>query len=268
MGPASQRGKYVWLGLLGIVVLIVSLASVAGAASIPPVVALGIVAAYLAVALLSTVRIDLSALTQQAKPGRVSASMTGAARKAWQRARNRPEYGMGPTDTLVDIGFLVNDKIRDGSWDRRIASAASFDDGYVQPYLKLHVSPEYADRNVMLDFEIYDRLGRLQFSQRVEEFLREGENLILCDRQLALRGNEMLGRAGTWDVRVKIDGALAAIHEFNMAASDDESREQVRQEREAVRAVGMADEEEDEAVPVSLEDLLREQARRTTTSRR
>lgn len=267
MGPASQRGKYVWLGLLGVVVLIVSLASVAGAASIPPAVALGIVAAYLAVAFLSLVKIDLSALTQQAKPGRVSASMTAAARKAWQRARNRPEYGMGPTDTLVDIGFLVNDKIGDGSWDRRIAAAASFDDGYVQPYLKLHVSSEYADRNVMIDFEIYDRLGRIQFSHRVEEFLREGENLVLCDRQLSLRGNESLGRAGTWDVRVKIDGALAAIHEFNMAASDAERREQVRVASEALREEDSVGAEEDEAVPVSLEDLLREQARRTTSRR-
>jgi hypothetical protein len=267
MGPASQRGKYVWLGLLGVVVAIVSLASVAGAASIPPAVALGIVAAYLAVALLSVVKIDLSALTRQAQPGRVSASMTAAARKAWQRARNRPEYGMGPTDTLVDIGFLVNDKIGDGSWDRRIAAAASFDDGYVQPYLKVNVSPDYTDRNVMIDFEIYDRLGRLQFSHRVEEFLREGENLILCDRQLALRGNETLGRAGTWDMRVKVDGALAAIHEFNMAASDAERREQVRDNGEALRDVESAIEEEDEAVPVSLEDLLREQARRTTSRR-
>jgi len=174
---------------------------------------------------------------------------------------------MGPTDTLVDIGFLVNDKISDGSWDRRIAAAASFDDGYVQPYLKVHVSPDYTDRSVMIDFEVYDRLGRLQFSHRVEEFLREGENLILCDRQLALRGNETLGRAGTWDVRVKIDGALAAIHEFNMSASDAERREQVRDNGEALRDVESAIEEEDEAVPVSLEDLLREQARRTTSRR-
>ncbi len=103
--------------------------------------------------------------------------------------------------------------------------------------------------------------------QTVEEFLREGENLVLCDRQLALRGNETLGRAGTWDVRVKIDGALAAIHEFNMAASDDERREQGGEAEAEIRTARIADDEEDEAVPVSLEDLLREQARRTTSRR-
>jgi hypothetical protein len=260
MSAAGRRGKYVWLGLLGIIVLIVSLASVSGAATISPAVALGLVVAYIGLLLFSMGSINLSGLGKSVKPLKVSGRMTPAARRAWQKARTRPEYGSGADDTLVDIGYLLNERRRDGGWDRRIGTSASFDDGFLQPYAKLHVTPDLADRLVMVDFELYDRSGRLQFSHRMEEYLREGENLVLCDRQMVLRGNEDIGRAGTWDLRIKVDGALVAIHEFNMSASDEERRQYAP--RAAPRADLLAG--DDDAVPVSLEDLLREQARRSS----
>jgi glycerophosphoryl diester phosphodiesterase len=61
-------------------------------------------------------------------------------------------------------------------------------------------------------------------------------------------------RAGTWDLRVKADGVLVALHDFSMASSGGLAR--------SPRRLYTADGDYEDAPPVSLEDLLREQARR------
>lgn len=260
MRRAGRRAKYIWLALLGLMVAALSFASVSGTAAISPVVALGMVVAYIGVLFLALGNIDLSRIGRSMQTSANTARMSGAARRAAQKARNRPEYGLGVPDTLVDIGFLINERRRDGKWDRRIGDSASLDDGALQPYIKLFTPATQGDRMVIVEFEFYDRSGRLQFRQKMEEYLREGDNLILCDRQLGLRGNEQIGRAGTWDLRVRIDGNLIGLHEFSMSTSAmrEQSVDGEMREAPSTRRLRL----DDDDTPVSLEDLLREQARR------
>lgn len=265
MSTLGDRAKFVWLALVGVLVLILSLASVSGSAGISPVVALGLVMAYLAAAYVMVRGVDLNAFRRTVQTTSQTVKMTGAARQATQKARLRPEYGMGSDHALVDIGMLVNEKRRDGRWDRRIAEGGiSYDDGAIQPYIKIRVAPEMAGRVALIEFEFYDRSGKLQFTQRMEEYLRDGENLILCDRQLPLRDSTERGRAGTWDLRVKVDSSLVGIHEFNMAAAG-ETRTAATSAPNMARSRNVLS-IEDEETPVSLEDLLREQARRSKSA--
>jgi hypothetical protein len=159
---------------------------------------------------------------------------------------------------LSDIGLVVNEKRRDGRWDRRLAESVTMDDGAIQPYIILQVPAESADRLAKVEFELYDQAGRLQFSHTFEHYLRDGRNLILCERHLPLRGNEALGRAGTWDLRVSVDGGLVGIHGFSMGRGTGEPREALREES-ASAADSRTLHADDE--PMSLEDLLLEQER-------
>lgn len=261
----TRRGQYIWLVLLGVVVAMLSLASVSGSATISPVIALAVVVAYIGLLAFQFGKVDLRRFSQSVQPITSSVRMTTAARRATSRARTRPEYGLGSNETLMDIGFLLNEKRRDGRWDRRIGESASVDDGAIQPYIKLFTPPDMAERNATIEFEYYDKSGRLQFAHRMEDYLRQGENLILCERQLPLRGNSEIGRAGTWDLRVRVDGVLIGMLDFNMSTSASERREsrerigadgETRSAERLIRA-------EDDGTPVSLEDLLREHSRRT-----
>jgi hypothetical protein len=108
----------------------------------------------------------------------------------------------------------------------------------------------------IIEFEVYDQAGRCQFSRRVEQMVRDGDNSIICDRQLPIRGNDDLGRAGVWDLRVTMDGALVGLHTFNMNPPSTERRRQFTGEGETVP--GRLTISPDDA-PLSLEELLREQ---------
>ncbi|MBO9309630.1 MAG: hypothetical protein J7551_07595 [Chloroflexi bacterium] len=264
MNSTSRRVTNVGLLLLGVLVILIALAGVSSAA-INPAVGLGMVAAYLALALLLYKRADLGALAAivQRKQAALSAAarMSDAARRASLNAKlhakSHPEASLGSELTLLDIGMLVNERRPDGSWDRRIAQeSAALDDAFLQPYVKLFAPPGSGERHIALTFEFYDRSGRLQFRHSMEDYLRTGENLILCERQLALRGAEQPMRAGTWDLRVKVDGVLIGLHNFSMASSSGLARS--APSRRSYSAEG----DYEEAPPISLEDLLREQARR------
>ncbi|HRE46937.1 MAG TPA: hypothetical protein PLD47_04370 [Aggregatilineales bacterium] len=268
------RGQAIWLALIGVLVLVVSLASVAGVASVPPTVALMLVLAYLAGTFVTLRGIDLSAVGQQVgqrvRDQAQTARMTGAARRASQKARARSPYTSDTAHVLADIGLLVNTRRKDSTWNRRVGESASYDDGAIQPYIKLRIEPEIAGQTALIEFEFYDRSGNLQFSHRMQEYLRDGENLILCERQLPLRDNSERGRAGLWDLRVRVNSELVGIHEFSMSTSAAErgealpSREESRSAPHEDRGRHVLAVDEDD--PVSLEDLLREQARRSQAS--
>ncbi len=271
MNPTNRRVTNIGILLLGVLVALIAFASVSSAA-MSPVIGFSMVAAYLALAFFLYKRADLGALADSVLRTKTtfaaSARMSGAARRAAARAKSHPEAGYGSDVALLDVGMLVNERRQDGGWDRRIAQAVALDDGFLQPYIKIFVPASAAERHAALTFEFYDRSGRLQFSHSMEDYLRTGENLILCERQLALRGAEQQMRAGTWDLRVKVDGVLIGLHDFSMSSTRGERPTERAAERPAppTRLSHARDEDTyEEAPPVSLEDLLREQARRRST---
>jgi hypothetical protein len=81
--------------------------------------------------------------------------------------------------------------------------------------------------------------------------LRPGENLIVPDYRLRLRGNEKLSRIGTWDLTVGVDGHTIGIHNFTMSPSISE-RLRVMDDGEAALPY------DEEDLPLSLEELLRQ----------
>lgn len=260
MSSTNRRVTTIGLLLLGVLVMLIAFASVSSAA-LSPAVGFGMVAAYLALAFFLYRRADLGALAEvvQRRQATLTAAarMSGAARRAAARAKAHPEAGVGSELTLLDVGMLVNERRPDGGWNRRIAQeSAALDDEFLQPYVKLFVPAGSGERHATLTFEFYDRSGRLQFSHSMEDYLRTGENLILCERQLALRGAEQPMRAGTWDLRVKVDGVLVALHDFSMASTSGVAHSAPPRRLHAV------EDDYEEAPPVSLEELLREQARR------
>ena len=253
MTTIGRRGIYVWLMLLGFAVSLIILTG-----STSPELAMGILVAYLGIVFAGVAGNRLSSL-RTLKPPRLMAATraTSAARQAAQRARTRPDYN---TDhTLTDIGLIVNDRQRDGQWSRHLAQSVSMDDGAIQPYIAVDVPPELSHRLTLVNFEIYDQAGKLQFSRQVEQWIRDGNNNVICDRQLPFQGNEELGRAGVWDLRVTMDGALVALHSFNVNPSIPERRRQFTGEGEAVSRLTLSADD----APLSLDELLREQRERS-----
>jgi len=250
--------------ILGVLVAAIAVVSIIDSGVISPIIGAGAVFAYLAGLFALYARVNLPQLGKslQRSQSALTATVksTAAARRAATRAKAHPDYGFGANLTLVDIGILVNEKTAEGRWVRQISAGASLDDGFIQPYIKLYVPPEEAERYTTLEFEFYDRSGRLQFSHKMEDYLRAGDNLFLCERQLPLRDNAHIGRVGMWDLRVKVDGALVGLHGFNMSSTSGE-RPMFVAAPSRIRLSTPVD--ENEAPPVSLEDLLREQARRS-----
>ncbi|MBX3080372.1 MAG: hypothetical protein KF716_01990 [Anaerolineae bacterium] len=261
---SARRGTRVMLGLLGVAVFFVVLGGLAG--TVPPAIALTAGLAYAAVALAVFAKLGPNFLRnrlQEFGPAVTIANRTTAAgRRAAQRARNRGEFSL--ETNLLDIGLMVNERRRNGQLDRHLAESISMDASAVQPFVKLHLNPGTAERLALIEFEFYDQSGKVQFSHQQKHWVRDGENLIACEQQLPLRGNDELGRAGTWDLRVKVDGTLAGVHGFSMLPAQDTGRrlaedDAVEQRRDRMT---ISSPDEDDA-PVSLEELLREQKRRS-----
>ncbi len=249
----GQRGIYIWLMLLGIAVGIVVLAGAIGATALSAELAVVMLVAYLSMVFVALAGNRVRNFQMPRPNLRVAARATPAGRRAAQRARSRPEYN--GDSGVMDIGLIVNQR-RGGHWDRRLAQSVSMDEGAVQPYITIDVPSQLAHRLALIRFEMYDQAGRLQFTHQIEQWVRDGENNVFCDRQLPLAGNESIGRSGTWDLRVTIDGALVAIHSFGVTPSTEARRRQFSGDGEAAsERLEIVDED----VPVSLDELLREQ---------
>ena len=130
------------------------------------------------------------------------------------------------------------------------------DDDAIQPYVTLNVPPEAGHRLAIIEFEFYDQTGRVQFSRKIEQWIRDGDNNIICDRQLPLSQDQTVSRSGVWDLRVTVDGGLVAIHNFSVTPSTEERRRQLNSDGEVIGDRLVIPQED---MPMSLEDLLREQ---------
>ncbi len=214
--------------------------------------------------------VDLTALTariqmiQQQSP-LSRARMSPQAREAAARAQSRHVYRS--TDVqLVDVGLIASQSGREGMAMRRTRTISKDDDG-VRPFLTLQVPPQEAERNARIRYEITDQNGREQYIYEMSVFLRDGEMNILADNHLPLRKNDNIAGMGDWDLRVYVNSDLVAVHNFALTASSEERRrrlgaeyyvteteQQERDERPA-RPLHIAD--DDEEIPLSLEDLLR-----------
>jgi hypothetical protein len=262
----SRRATYIWLVLLGLAVGLIALASTGTPDSMPavnPALALVLLIGYimLSVATLANMRLQTLRLNM---PRLSMTRMTPAARKATQRARSRSDM---PVDsTLTDLGLIVNERRRDGQWKRRLAQVVSMDDEAIQPYVVINASADESDRVALVQFDLIDHGGRVRFSRTCEQWIRDGENLIVCDRHLPMQVEAAEAvRAGVWDLRVSVNGTLAAIHSFSVSPSTAERRRQFTSEGEA-ELPHMAIPVEDG--PLSLEDLLREQRRSNSSGSR
>lgn len=247
-----RRGTYVWMGLIGFVIALAALSTLAAA----PALSVLMVGAYLAMLAALFANDRLKQLQSVIPALAVTSKTTTAARNAVARARRLSSF---TTDEVVtDIGVIINEKDRTGRWTRHIAQSVSMDDQAIQPFVKINVPPEISNRVALIKFEVIDKSGKTQFSRQVEQYVRDGENLIPCDQQLPIRGNDKLGRAGTWDLQVSVNGALAACYSFPVTPSTAAIRSQLTDDGEAAIAnLSIPDEKDD--MPLSLEDLLREQ---------
>lgn len=255
----SRRSSRVFLGILGIAVGAVVLSAALG--SFPPALAALAAVGYAGLVAASFLNLPIGNLRRNLTTVAPALRASPNAKKAAERARNRG--GVVNELLLMDVGLLVNEKSRSGRWNRRIADRLSLDDQFVQPYINLHVLPGNGDRVVHMEFEMVDQTGAVRFSHEMQQLVRDGENLITCERQLPLRDNHELTRGGVWDLRVTVNGNPMGVHLFNVAAGSSLHVEP-NQYEEAIRADRLAqplDDPEYDDQPMSLEELIRQQNR-------
>lgn len=253
-----QRNVW-WLAILGILTAITLIAG----APVAPLLILLLAGAVAASFLRFNTRNTLVEAVQQRVPtGRQSTQ----AREAVSRASTRGYVPM-PQLTLIDLGLIASVRGEEGMEMRRTRSISKDDEG-VRPFLVLNVDPSEADRNARLRFEMIDQNGRELYIHEMNAYLRDGELNILPDHHLPLLNNPQVEGAGDWDLRVYMDSELIAIHTFALTPSDDERARRLGGNARPRRYIMEESEDEDsEEIPLTLEDLLREQKRRSGSSR-
>ena len=215
-----SRGKRVWLIAMGATMGIAALASLITA----PVMSVVLVGGYAAIVGAAYAETNGGQqLRRTLTPLAVPLTGTPAAREAVSRARRLS--GMLSPEAVTDIGLISNVRALNGQFrPAGIAQAIALDDEAIQPFVKISVPTDRSHRSVLVKFEILDRSGKTQFSRETEQFVRDGDNLIACDRQMLLAGNTQIGRAGAWELQVSINGVLAAAYTFTVTASQQGSR--------------------------------------------
>jgi hypothetical protein len=201
-------------------------------------------------------------LVQSLQERSARSRMSAPAREAADRARNRPGYRALGGIQMIDVGVIASQNGDEGLVMRRTRSVSRDDDG-MRPFVALEVSPEEADRNAVVRFEVIDQNGREQYIHEMDVYLRDGEMNILTDNHLPLRRNEQVAGMGDWDVRIFIDGTLVGIHSIALTASSDERRQRLQGNQYYV--MGAEEREKpgasQEESPMSLEELLRRSGR-------
>lgn len=255
-----KRRNVTWLAMIG---AIISVVIISGAAT--PPVALALMALFAAALLFSVVDVQPRQLVESVQRSTMMRNISPQAREATERARRRG--GMTLRNLLLmDVGMITTQTGGDGVVMRRTRSVSKDEDG-ARPFITLNVPPSEAERQATVRFEIKDHTGKTQFLHEQRVYLRDGEMPILCDHQLPLAGNSDLTGAGDWDLQVYVDGGLAAVHGFHVTpsiedrfgkrlAQADRAAERL-QDRPAARRLPT-----DEDLPLSLEDLLRNQSRK------
>jgi hypothetical protein len=253
-----RRRHYGWL---------VVLAAMIGIAVLSPAVPVQVTIALLAlygVAIGATfLHFQPEKLLDRSRSSLTMMRMTSEAREAVDRARRRGSLLDGSL-TLLDIGLITSQSSREGMVMHRTRSVSKDDDG-VRPFISLHVQPESAEQTALFRFEMIDHNGRSQYVHEMRTYLRDGEMNILADHHLPLAGNDQVGGAGDWDLRVSINGNLIGAHAFNLTPSINERLG--RREPSAAETARPSLRQTDEEAPMSLEELLRSESARSRENR-
>lgn len=184
------------------------------------------------------------------------------AREARDRAKARGVMLLRDVE-LMDIGLITMLERGDGMVMQRSRSV-SLDDNSLRPYLTLQVPPLEADRRATIRFEIEDGHGNLVYKHEQEQYMRDGRMDILAGNQMPLFDSNMSIDPGDCDLRVYLDEDLVGILGFTIAPSTRDRWAGRRQQAAAERLRDTTHTEQrqvqiDEDVPMSLEDLLRQQ---------
>lgn len=242
-----RRRNTAWLTILGALILVVILSGTAA----PEVIAILGVTFLIALAA-SVLEFQPTTVLENVRSSPLKRMrMSTEAREAVDRARRRGEFFFNDM-TLTDIGLISSHASPDGMVMRKSRTISGDDDG-VRPFITLQVEPSAAERHAMIRFEIVDHRGIVQYVHEMKTYLRDGEMNILADHHLPLISNANLGQGGDWDLRVTLDNALAGILSFSVTPSLYQREHQFNR---------LEDVAEDDS-PLSLEELMRSQQRRT-----
>ena len=184
--------------------------------------------------------------------------MSPQAREAVERARRRGSSTLEGGPTLMDIGLISSHSGSEGMVMRRSRTISKDDDG-VRPFITLHVPPEEADRTALVRFEMLDPNGVGQYIHEMKAYLRDGEMNILTDHHLPLASSERALNPGDWDLRVQVDGVLVGALAFTVTPSIRDRQRQFSTAEDG--EINQRLRVEEEEIPLSLEQLLREQSR-------
>lgn len=245
MLESNRRGTLFVYFLLAVMILTLIFSS----AVVPPVGA-ALLVGYFAFVLFTARSLQLPRMPERQRPMQI----TGAAQRAKDRAPGGSSFLTNPY-LLQDIGVIIDERRRDGVALRR-ARFISLDDESLRPYIVLHYPQSQYPQQVMVRFELTDSQGEARFIYEMDHWLRPGENLILPDYRLPLKGNNQLENTGNWDYTISIDGNILGVHQFNLLPSVSERVRKAGTDGEVDAVTRLQMEEQDEALPLSLEELL------------
>ena len=248
----SERGTLVWLFIVGMALgltLLTSEVSLGFSAAL--------LAAYLGLVFMIVRGANIGYLIEQLRTQteQLPAS-TEVAREAAARARGYHNYDS--LVHLVDIGLIVDEQRPDGMALRR-GRIISLDDDAIRPFVVIHIPEILGERLSHIRFELRDGNDKLRYAFEDERWLQSGENTLLPDYRFPVRKKAGDIEAGGWSARIIIDEGLIGVYHFNMQAGLSSRRERIGADGEIMRERVWRD--EDEALPVSLEELLRQQSR-------
>lgn len=250
----SDRGTAVWLMIVGVALVLVLLAG-----SVPTAFGAALLAAYLALVVAVAANVNWRGLFDNLPASRFveQQQATEVAQEAAARARSLPMYDAAIN--LMDVGLIVDEPRPDGVSLRR-GRFVSLDDDGMRPFAIVTVPDGLAGRLGHIRFELRDETGKLQYVYEEEKWLQAGENALLPDYRLPIRKKEGELEPGGWTAHILVDGGLLGIHHFNLSPSLAARRRQMTADGEVLRERVWRNPEADESLPLSLEELLRQQS--------
>jgi hypothetical protein len=209
--------------------------------------------------------VELGAVLSQLSTPRVSQQEpTAIAQEAAARARGHRNFDAAIR--LLDVGLIVDEQRPDGMALRR-GRFISLDDDGIRPFAIVDVPAGLAGRIGHVRFELRDDTGQLQYVYEEERWLQPGENVLLPDYRLPVRKKAAELGHGGWSAHVIVDTGVLGVHHFNVSPSMAARRRNIGADGEIMRERVWRNQEEDESLPLSLEELLRQQSRARHQSR-
>jgi hypothetical protein len=250
MFSANRRGMLLLYLFLGGVTFL----TVASGAVIPTVAAV-LMAAYMGFIAITAggMAINQAPRSPRRQTRRGTAPrISQAAYKASEQAT--PRSNLMPLPYLLqDVGLIIDERRPDGVALRR-ARYISLEDESIRPYVVIHLPHEYPAHQIVVRFQMEDAAGEAQFIYEMPYKVRAGENLIVPDYRLPLKGNQKVMKAGTWDVEIQLDGQIIGVHHFSLLPLLAERLRQAGSDGEIHNRLML---EEEDSMPLSLEQLLK-----------